>query len=837
MFRIKQLLFFAGLLIAWNPAIADISNQPNPYAPGFGFDKPNEAVWGGWSRTDDDALYAEWDIFVDTSYPGERTSAPDVGSTAGSKAHIGWNGGTFEAGSGNLYSFSVVEKFTVKMTDNTPNSGPVRAALQFETWGMQMNYGSILLNGLQPTVSKRTFYSNDYPSSFGAVEFVQYLVYWDLAQGVQDYAFSFSGGTSMSLGQVAVDIGTLNQAPVAQAGSDQTIGNGGKTRLDGLASADPDGTLSAYAWTQTAGPAVNILAANTATPSFTAPIIGVDTLLQFSLVVTDDKGLASSADTVNVLVTSNYAPIADAGMDRSVPEASTVSLSGTGSDTDGSVVAYQWTQVAGPAVSLSGADTPNPQFTAPSLTADGNLEFRLVVIDDDGASSDADTLSITVCNREESGCKPTASAGTDHSALVGEVVVLDGTNSHDPQNQTLSYEWLQVAGPAVSLSDVHSAQPEFVVPVVSVNTPLSFKLIVTDSDGNISDAALVNIIINVVNTAPVAEAPAVMAIRAGATLVLDGSASYDPESDQLSYIWQQTGGPALSLSNSFAKQPTAVVPLSALGQTLIFKLTVSDGLLQSSEKTISVNVNANSAPVLNMDSQLLAAQNKEVALHATAQDPDGDNLQFVWEQIQGGSVALIGADTAELRFTTSQLAPGTSELLAFRLTVSDGFGAGPLSVGAEMQVIVTSDGTGLDCSLAAPSRTALWPANKGFKAVNIIGVTGPNPYDLIIESITQDEPVVNKALKDTTGRDAKIVKPKATRKKPRVRQSMLLRAERQGIKKKYLPFSGNGRIYTIRFQANDTFQTCHGVVTVQVPPNKGETAVLDTAGEFDSTQR
>ncbi|HNR10631.1 hypothetical protein [Nitrosomonas sp. H1_AOB3] len=31
-------------------AAADISNSPNPYDAGYGFDTPDEAGWGGWMR-------------------------------------------------------------------------------------------------------------------------------------------------------------------------------------------------------------------------------------------------------------------------------------------------------------------------------------------------------------------------------------------------------------------------------------------------------------------------------------------------------------------------------------------------------------------------------------------------------------------------------------------------------------------------------------------------------------------------------------------------------------------------------------------------------------------
>ena len=97
-----------------------------------------------------------------------------------------------------------------------------------------------------------------------------------------------------------------NQAPVADAGSDQNNVNVGETiTLDGSDSYDPDsGDTISYEWTQVGdGPEVTLLNSTTAHPSFIVPDMGPDggTLL-FELVVSDKKGLESGADSVAVRV-------------------------------------------------------------------------------------------------------------------------------------------------------------------------------------------------------------------------------------------------------------------------------------------------------------------------------------------------------------------------------------------------------------------------------------------------------------------------------------------------------------------------------------------------------
>ena len=91
-----------------------------------------------------------------------------------------------------------------------------------------------------------------------------------------------------------------NQPPVANAGQNQTVNSGESVTLDGSGSRDPDGSITSYSWTQTAGPPVTLNGADTATAQFVAP--SSDTTLKFSLTVKDDKGAISQPSTVAVIV-------------------------------------------------------------------------------------------------------------------------------------------------------------------------------------------------------------------------------------------------------------------------------------------------------------------------------------------------------------------------------------------------------------------------------------------------------------------------------------------------------------------------------------------------------
>lgn len=91
----------------------------------------------------------------------------------------------------------------------------------------------------------------------------------------------------------------------------------------------------------------------------------------------------------------NVPPTANAGGDQNVYGGDTVNLDGTGSsDSDGTITGWAWTQLSGTTVSLTGATTSTPSFTAPTGVTE-TLVFQLEVTDNDSAT-DTDTVSINV---------------------------------------------------------------------------------------------------------------------------------------------------------------------------------------------------------------------------------------------------------------------------------------------------------------------------------------------------------------------------------------------------------------------------------------------------------
>ena len=190
-----------------------------------------------------------------------------------------------------------------------------------------------------------------------------------------------------------------NTAPTANAGPDQSVAEGSAVALTG-AGTDTDGTIVSYAWAQIAGPAVTLANADTQQATFTAPQVTTATQLGFRLTVQDNAGATGSDTaivTVNDTATANSEPTANAGPDQTAAEGTTVALTGSASDSDGTITAVQWSQLApaSPTVAISNANTLNASFVAPEVSANTVFTFQLQVTDNAGAST-ADSADVTI---------------------------------------------------------------------------------------------------------------------------------------------------------------------------------------------------------------------------------------------------------------------------------------------------------------------------------------------------------------------------------------------------------------------------------------------------------
>ncbi len=111
-----------------------------------------------------------------------------------------------------------------------------------------------------------------------------------------------------------------------------------------------------------------------------------------------DGSINSNLGRVQVQISpgqTNTAPTASAGPDQVVSAGESVTLTGSGTDADGDLLSYSWSQVSGPSVTLQSATHATAGFTAPNVAQTTDLVFSLSVSDGRGGqASDQTTVSV-----------------------------------------------------------------------------------------------------------------------------------------------------------------------------------------------------------------------------------------------------------------------------------------------------------------------------------------------------------------------------------------------------------------------------------------------------------
>jgi hypothetical protein len=215
----------------------------------------------------------------------------------------------------------------------------------------------------------------------------------------------------------------------------------------------------------------------------------------------------------------------------------------------------------------------------------GSYVFTLTVTDDQGASSSAE-VSIVV--KQAANQLPVIVLDTAKNIYSPNTsTVLDGSASYDPDGKIVNYSWKQVSGPSdAAVADTTQAKTQ-----VSnlVNGTYTFTLTVTDDRGGKASKDIAIGVYDIPNQPPVAQAGHDRSIILPQdSVMLDGSASYDPDGRIVSYQWEAMTGPSQAI---ISNQNSAVCRVEGLETgTYDFKLTVTDNNGAIGVATVSVYV-------------------------------------------------------------------------------------------------------------------------------------------------------------------------------------------------------------------------------------------------------
>ncbi len=487
------------------------------------------------------------------------------------------------------------------------------------------------------------------------------------------YVFSLtaidnSGLSTTDLVTVQVLPAPVPKPPTANAGTDKTITEPNSSTTFSGSGTDTDGTISAYSWTQTSGPNTATLVGNT-TQNLTANGLIVGSY-SFTLTVTDNSGLTGS-DQVSVTVLAlppNIPPAVNAGTDKIITlPLNLIAITGSATDSDGTVASYSWTQTSGP--STSTVTPANTAATTISNLVEGVYVFTLTATDDKG-SSGIDQMTITVLPLPPNN-PPTAGAGIDQTiTLPVSNTTLNGSGN-DSDGTIATYAWVQTSGPSTATIGSASSSSTALTNLIEGN--YLFTLTVTDDKGvQGSDQVLIIVLPLPPNQPPTADAGVDKNITLPVSTVTVTGAGLDTDGTISSYSWVQQSGPSTSTLTTPSQTSTQINGLIEGVYTFEFTVTDDKGAKGSDLMIITVFPAANIPPSANAGGdKIITLPTSSVLFTGSGLDSDGSIASFLWEQVSGPSAATITGATAASA-TMSNL---TSGIYTFSLTVTDNDGA------------------------------------------------------------------------------------------------------------------------------------------------------------------
>ena len=508
-----------------------------------------------------------------------------------------------------------------------------------------------------------------------------------------------SDGTLSASASVVVTItdssggGGTNRAPTVTLPATATVAEGASLTLTATAS-DPDGDTLTYTWNT--GTITGATGTTTNAITFTAPQVTADTNVTVSVTVSDGSltATASVVVTITDTVSTNRAPVADAGVDQRVETpATTVTLSGSATDADGDTLTYAWTEVSNVGVTLTNASSAVATFAvATEVDAPVELTFQLSV--SDGTATDTDQTVIILLPATTAGCTQVdTSAGTYPAWEAGTYKQPTKVNHRGLVWQA---RWETTAEPIVT----DTAWPSSWGLISVLDLPWhpdrvyggsSFGETTKEVDhkgrryragwwnknqepGTSGANAWTDIgaaTCNVVaggNTAPTVALQSTATVVEGASLSITATGS-DADGDALTYSWNT--GTITGVLGTTSGTITFTAPQVTADRTVTMTVTVSDGSLTASASvtvTITNSTSTNQAPTVTLPSTASVAEGSSLTITATASDPDGDTLTYSWNT--GTVTGVTGTSTASITFTAPQVTADKTETMT--VTVSDG---------------------------------------------------------------------------------------------------------------------------------------------------------------------
>ena len=182
-----------------------------------------------------------------------------------------------------------------------------------------------------------------------------------------------------------------------------------------------------------------------------------------------------------------------------------------------------------------------------------------------------------------------------------------------------------------------------------------------------SNVATVTINIAPRNDEPVADAGESQFANELILVTLDASSSFDPDGDEITYLWSAPAG--ITLSDETAIDPTFIAPEVVGSEELNFVLIVSDAEYNDISSVSVTILNVNQPPIADAGEDQIVNEEDLVTLNASnSYDQDLDNLYYTWTAPE--EITLFAPSSSEPNFIAPLVTENTE--FTFTLIVNDG---------------------------------------------------------------------------------------------------------------------------------------------------------------------
>lgn len=315
-------------------------------------------------------------------------------------------------------------------------------------------------------------------------------------------------------------------------------------------------------------------------------------IVLFSSVLIGCGGGSSSSEPTEVNASINVSNSV------TVVEKASVTITASASPVDGT---FNWQVISGPALEGFPQQTNEVTITAPDVKTDSVITLQV----DYRAPNDKTASDTVIINVTSENQLPVAVVTQTEPATLPakypDTVKLSAKDSTDPDSNgaVVSYQWQQLSGPTLTLSDLTQSEISFTHPLLLQSQTARFSLTLVDDEGGEAGTEF-SMTLESTDTPVIADAGDEQSVVEFDTVTLDASKSVSV-SGNYTCTWNQeaSGSLSLSIADPTSCKTTFLAPDVDSSIETKFKVTVKDPLNLVNDDEVTITINPKALGLLN----------------------------------------------------------------------------------------------------------------------------------------------------------------------------------------------------------------------------------------------